>query len=54
MNIHDQHDNYKINRNDSKNLEISRSIPTVSGVVKNVNNQMADVLKHDYLRRSIE
>jgi hypothetical protein len=36
------------------NLEISRSIPTVTGVIKNVDNQMADVLKHDYLRRSLE
>lgn len=45
---------YKINRNDSNNLEISKSIPTVTGVVKNINNQMTDVLKHDFLRKSIE
>ena len=49
-----QADNYKINRNDKMNLEISKSIPTVAGVIKNVDNQMADVLKHDYLRRSLE
>jgi hypothetical protein len=54
MKIHDQTDNYKINRNDSNNLELSKSIPTVAGVIKNVNNQMTDVLKHDYLRRSLE
>jgi hypothetical protein len=36
------------------NLELSKSIPTVAGVIKNVNNQMTDVLKHDYLRRSLE
>jgi len=51
---YDQSDSYKINRNDSNNLEISKAIPIITGVVKNVNNQMADVLKHDYLRRSME
>ncbi len=35
-------------------MEISRAIPTIAGLVKNVNNQMTDVLKHDYLRRSME
>lgn len=47
-------DNMKISRNDSNNLDIAKAIPVVTGIIKNTNNQMSDVIKHDYLRRSME